>query len=297
MKSGFVAVMGRPNAGKSTLVNALLSKTVTIVSPRAQTTREAIMGILNEKDKQIVFIDTPGLFVPKEALDKAMVQSARDSAKGVDAVAYLVDGSLPSLDEDDAMIDSLKVTCPLFICVNKIDLISALDGDNLIKHFKTKYPKADVMPMSALTNFGLKELKDGLSAILKEGPQYFPADAITDKDKAFQAKETVRMELLRFLDQEVPHQCAVVVDSLKEKDDHLKIEATVYCEKQSQVGIVVGRGGEMIKRISMSARHRLEGQFHEHVTLLLEVRYEPNWRNDPAKLATLGYGKTADDDK
>jgi GTPase len=296
MKSGFVAVMGRPNAGKSTLVNALLSKTVSIVSPRAQTTRESIMGILNEKEKQIIFIDTPGLFVPKEALDKTMVDSARQSAKGVDAVAYLVDGSIPGTDEDDAMIDSLKVSCPLFICVNKIDLITAPEGEALIKHFKTRFPKAVVMPMSALTNYGLKELKDGLDGVLKEGPQYFPTTSITDKDKGFQVKEAVRLELLRFLDDEVPHQCAVVVTSLKEKDDHLKAEATVFCEKKTQVGIIVGKGGEMIKRISMSARHNLEAQLHEHVTLLVEVRFEPDWRNNPAKLATFGYGKTDDAD-
>jgi len=294
MKSGFVAIMGRPNAGKSTLVNALLSKTVSIVSPRAQTTREAIMGILNEKDKQIVFIDTPGLFVPKEALDKVMVASARESAKGVDAVAYLVDGSLESMAEDDALIASLKISCPLFICLNKIDLITAPIGEATITHFKEKFPSAQVLPMSALKNFGLKELKNGLLAVMKEGPQYFPADSLTDKDRSFQAKEAIRFELLRFLDEEVPHQCAVVVNSLIEKDNHVKIEATVFSEKKSQVGIVVGKGGDMIKKISMSARHRLETQFHEHVTLVVEVRFLEGWRDDPSKLATFGYGKSDD---
>lgn len=297
MKSGFVAVMGRPNAGKSTLVNALLSKTVSIVSPRAQTTREAVMGILNEKDKQIVFIDTPGLFVPKEALDKAMVSTARESAKGVDAIAYLVDGSAATFEEDEAMIASLKANCPLFICLNKIDLITAPVGDALLKRFAAKFPSAHVMPMSALTNYGLKELKDGLSAVLKEGPQYFPAGSITDKDQAFQAKEAIRLELLRFLDEEVPHQCAVKIDSLKSKDGHVKIEATVYAEKKSQVGIVVGKGGEMIKRISMSARHELEKQFHEHVSLVVEVRYLEGWRNDPGKLSEFGYRKDDDESK
>jgi GTP-binding protein Era len=294
MKSGFVAVMGRPNAGKSTLVNALLSKTVSIVSPRAQTTREAIMGILNEKEKQIVFIDTPGLFVPKEALDKAMVASARESAKGVDAIAYLVDASVTDTAVDEEMIDSLKATCPLLICVNKIDLITADVGDGLIKHYQARFPEATVLPMSALTNFGLKELKTALDGVLKEGPQYFPVEAITDKDKPFQAKEEVRLQLLHFLKEEVPHQCAVTIDSYKEKDDHAKIEATIYCEKKSQVGIIVGRNGEMIKRISMSARRQLEGRWHEHVTLIVEVKYEPNWRDDPAKLVKFGYGK--DDD-
>ncbi|MCI2111310.1 MAG: GTPase Era [Bacilli bacterium] len=282
--------MGRPNAGKSTLVNALLSKTVSIVSPRAQTTRDSIMGILNEKGMQIVFIDTPGLFVPKEALGKAMVHSARESAKGVDAIVYLIDGSAASAEEDEGIIDSLGVLCPLFICVNKIDLITAPEGEALLERFKARFPKAVVMPMSALTNFGLKEVKDGLGAVLKDGPQYFPSDALTDKDKAFQAKEAVRFELLRFLDEEVPHQCAVVVNDFKEKNGHLKIEATVFCEKKSQVGIVVGKGGAMIKKISMSARHRLEAQFHEHVTLLLEARFLEGWRDNPDKLAQFGYG-------
>jgi GTP-binding protein Era len=297
MKSGFVAILGRPNVGKSTLINALLSKKVSIVTPRAQTTRDDVMGVYNEKDLQIVFVDTPGLFEGKEALDAHMNKEARSAMKGAEVLVYLLDCSCPDFAEDDKIIGTLDKKIPLILVLNKIDLVTLTIATEAEKHFKTAFPKAEILQMSALTNYGLKELKEAVVAHLSEGPAYYPTDALTDKDPSFTAKEVVREELLHFLKEEVPHQCAVVIDEYKEKDGAAIIHGTVYVEKETQVGIVIGKAGTMIKKISMSARRELERMWGKHVTLVLLVRYEPDWRNNPNKLQKLGYGESKGDDE
>lgn len=296
MKSGFVAILGRPNVGKSTLINALLSKKVSIVTPRAQTTRDDVMGVYNEKDLQIVFVDTPGLFEGKEALDAHMNKEARSAMKGAEVLVYLLDASCPDFTEDDKIIGTLNKQTPLVLVLNKIDLVTLPAATAAQKHFEEAFPKAEILQMSALTNYGLKELKEAVVAHLSEGPAYYPTDALTDKDHSFIAKEVVREELLHFLKEEVPHQCAVVIDEYKEKDGAAIIHGTVYVEKETQVGIVIGKAGTMIKKISMSARRELERMWGKHVTLVLLVRYEPDWRNNPNKLQKLGYGESKGDD-
>jgi GTPase len=289
MKSGFVSILGRPNVGKSTLVNALLSKKVSIVTPRAQTTRDTIMGVLNEKDLQIVFIDTPGLFEGKIALDKFMNQEARSSIRQVDAVVYLIDASTEDVSVDEDIIRSLRISSPLIIGINKIDLATAPGVEERLKHFKDVFPTATVIQLSALENYGLKELKTEVIKNFKDGPAFFPTDAITDKDHSFEAREVIREELLHFLNDEIPHQSAVLIDSFTEKDNSAKIKATIFVEKESHVAIVIGKGGQMIKKISMSARRELERMWHEHVTLETIVKFEPNWRSKPGKLREFGY--------
>jgi GTP-binding protein Era len=295
MKSGFVAILGRPNVGKSTFLNAILSKKVSITSPKAQTTRDNIEGILTEKDYQMVFVDTPGIFDSGEALDKYMNKEARGSLVSADVALYLISATELDVDADELIIDSLKIKCPLFLVVNKIDLATAPMVEALLTRLALKYPNTKILQMSALTNFGLKEVKEAIAGVLKEGPAYFPAEEITDKDKTFVAKETIRQELLHFLKDEVPHQSAVTIDEFKEKNDSVKIEATIYVEKKTQLGIVVGKNGSMIKKISMTARHELEKQWHEHVTLLVFARYEPEWRNKPDKLKAFGYSNNERD--
>ena len=294
MKSGFAAIVGRPNVGKSTLINALLSKKVSIVTSRAQTTRDDIMGIYNEKDLQIVFVDTPGLFEGAEALDRQMQKNAYRALKEVDCVLYLIDASILDYAPDDKILHNLKIQKPLFLVLNKIDLATVTMIDDLLKHYGEAFPDAKIIQISALTNFGLKDVKNAVVSALKEGPAYYPADYISDKDHSFMAREVIRQECLHFLKEEVPHQSAVVIEKCEEDGDQTTIHATIYVEKPNQKAIVIGKNGQMIKRISMSARHELERMWQKHVTLVCEVEYAPNWRNDPSKLKKLGYGGPSD---
>lgn len=292
MKTGFVALLGRPNAGKSTLLNAILSKKVSIVSPRSQTTRDDILGIYNEKDLQIVYVDTPGLFEGEEALYKAMYHSARRSLSDVDALCYLVDCSIDSFEQDDAFIKSIKLDKPKFLLLNKIDKVRLPRMEEIKEHFKETAKDYKIIEISALKNFGLKDIKTALKEALPEGLPFYPEDVITDKDKPFLAKEVIRESLLHFLKEEIPHDCAVVIDSFEEKKDGKSaiVRAIIYCSKNNQKAIIVGKNGDMIKKISMRSRHEMEGMWKMNVSLYCEVEVLENWRNDPRKLLKVGYG-------
>jgi len=294
MKAGFCAILGRPNVGKSTLINALLSKKVSIVTPRAQTTREDVSGIYNEKGLQIVFIDTPGLFEGKEALDKIMDKAARQSISGIDVILYLIDATQSDFSADDKVLASIKTSKPIILIFNKVDLATAPLVTALAQHYQELYPSDQQIEASALKNYGLKEIKEMVASHLSEGEPFYPAGQLTDKDHPFMAKEVIRQELLHFLKEEIPHQCAVTITSFEEKKDSCKIKAMISCEKDTQKAIVIGRGGTMIKKISMSARHELEKMWRENVTLICEVDCLPGWRNNPEKLKKLGYGKGGD---
>lgn len=296
MKSGFCAILGRPNVGKSTLINALLSKKVSIVAPKAQTTRDDIMGIYNEKGLQIVFIDTPGMFEGQEALYKMMNKSARRSISDIDVILYIIDSTIRGYEHDDKILSSIKTDRPIYVVFNKIDDVTAPQMEELTKHYAELFPTYKQIQISALTNFGLKDIKNEVASHLQEGPAYFPEEQLTDKDPKFMAKEVIREKILHFLKQEVPHQCAVLITDFEEKANNgLKIEATIVTEKEKQKAIVIGRGGEMIKKISMAARHDLERMWKKHVTLVCEVECMPDWRNSPNKLMKLGYGDEQDE--
>ena len=291
MKSGFIAILGQPNVGKSTFVNALISKKVSIVSPKPQTTRDNVDAIYNNKDLQLIFIDTPGLFDSEASLDKYMNKEARGSLSGADALIYIVSSQNINTTKDDEILSKLKIDCPLIIAINKIDLAKVNEMEQLLKHYKETYPNAKIMEMSALTNYGIKEIRDFVSSLMPSGPAYFSLDTLTDKDNIFLAKEEIRYEILHFCSDEVPHQSAVVISSYKENKDNIKIKADIYVEKESQVAIVIGKNGSMIKKISMTARRNLQKQWKKYVELILKVRHEPNWRNKPDKLKIFGYSE------
>ena len=289
MKAGFVAILGRPNVGKSTLLNALLSKRVSIVSPKAQTTRDDIVGVYNGKDLQIAFIDTPGLFDGEEALYKRMNRNARRSLSGVDAVLYLVDASTKDLEEDIALLASIKVDAPIFIVYNKIDLVRAPEALAAKERLGASFPNYPLIEASILTNFGLSSILEAVKAALPEGLPLYPEGQISDKDDQFFAKESIRQYMLRFLHEEVPHEAAVLIKKLEKNGGGYEIEAVIYVEKPSQKAIVIGRGGAMIKQISMSARRDLEKRWKAHVRLDVRVEVLKNWRADPKLLSYLGY--------
>ena len=292
-KCGFVTIIGKPNVGKSTLLNALLSKKVSIVTPKAQTTRDDIIGIYSDKDAQIVFIDTPGMFNGEETLYKTMNRSARRSLSDVDVVCFLIDCSVENYTQDEELLANIKTDAPFILVFNKIDLARADMMEKIKAHYAELYPNYEQIEISALTNFGLKDLKDKIESHLNEGLPFYPEDVYTDKDKSFMAKEIIREELLHFLKQEIPHECAILINKFNETDKEIKIKATIVCEKETQKPIIIGRGGEMIKKVSMTARRNLEKMWKKHIILVTEVECLPGWRNDERKLNQLGYGKKA----
>ena len=292
MKIGFVSILGRPNVGKSTLLNALLSKKVSIVSPKAQTTRDAISGILNEKDYQIVFVDTPGIFYGKEKLYSLMKKTAFESSRDVNAIIYMVDASTKTLDEDIKIYNSINSDAPRIVVLNKIDLIKAEEAKEKKEIISESMKSTLLIEASIKENFGLKEIKEAIYSYLEEGEPFYPTNMITDKDKAYQAKEIIRGKLLHFLRQEIPHQCAVVISSFKENDDKIEISAKIVTEKENQKGIIIGKGGNMIKSIKTAAKKEMETSWHKNVaSLKIEVEADPGWRDSIKKLIEYGYGE------
>lgn len=292
MKNGFVSILGRPNVGKSTLLNALLSKKVSIVSPKAQTTRDAISGILNEKDYQIVFVDTPGIFYGKEKLYSIMKKTAFESSRDVNAIIYMIDASTKNLDEDIKIYNSINSDAPRIVVLNKIDLVRAEEAAKEKEIIKENMKMDVLLEASIKENFGLKEIKTALYSYLEEGEPFYPNDMITDKDKSYQAKEIIRGKLLHFLRQEIPHQCAVVISSFKENEERIDISAKIITEKENQKGIIIGKNGSMIKAIKTSAKKEMETSWHKNVAnLKIEVETDPGWRDSIKKLIEYGYGE------
>ena len=289
MKSGFVSIIGRPNVGKSTILNALLERKVSIVTEKAQTTRNAIKGIYDDGEYQIVFIDTPGIHKAHHSLGKIMNRDALDSAKDVDAIVLVVDAS-KKVDEGDMFIhESLSKNIPTYVVINKIDLVRITQAQDIKKQYQELYPKAQIIEMSAIDNFGIDTLLNEIKSVLKEGPRYFEEDAISDKDSSFFVSEVIREKLLNLLKDEVPHNLAVRVDEIKHKSESVMIHATIIVDRDSHKGIVIGKDGKRIKAIGTRARKELEEYFQKHIFLELFVSVKEDWLNNPRILKELGY--------
>ena len=289
MKSGFVSIVGRPNAGKSTIINALLERKLSIVTEKAQTTRNSIKGIYDDGEYQIIFIDTPGIHKANHSLGEFMNKEALDSAKDVDANVLVVDASR-RFDEGDRFInESLSKDIPLFIVINKIDLMRLPEVQQIKAKYQEMYPKAKILEASAIENFGIDELLREVKAVIPEGPRYFAEDQVTDKDSSFMISEVIREKLLKLLKDEVPHDLAVRVDEIKSKKEAVYIRATIIVDKESHKGIVIGKGGKRIKAIGMKARSDLEEYYNKRIFLELFVSVKEDWLNNPRILKELGY--------
>ena len=289
MKSGFVSIVGRPNAGKSTIINALLERKLSIVTEKAQTTRNSIKGIYDDGEYQIIFIDTPGIHKANHSLGEFMNKEALDSTKDVDANILVVDASR-RFDEGDRFInESLSKDIPLFIVINKIDLMRLPEVQAIIAKYQEMYPKAKILEASAIENFGIDELLKEVKAVIPEGPRYFAQDQVTDKDSPFMISEVIREKLLKLLKDEVPHDLAVRVDEVKSKKEAVYIRATIIVDKESHKGIVIGKGGKRIKAIGMKARTDLEEYYNKRIFLELFVSVKEDWLNNPRILKELGY--------
>jgi GTP-binding protein Era len=289
-KSGFVAVVGRPNAGKSTLVNTLVGRKVAIVSPRPQTTRNRIQGILNRDDAQIVLIDTPGIHKPTNLLSRQMMDEAEQSLDGIDILSLIVDSNAQFGPGDRFSLEWIRrFKGPIFLLLNKVDRISKPSLLPLIERYSQLFSFAEIFPISALTGEGCMDLVNAWLARLLEAPPYFPRDQFTDQPERFLAAELVREQAIHVTREEVPHAVAVLVDSFEEKTDLIKIHVTIYVEREGQKGILIGKRGETIKKIGTLARKEIESILGAQVFLELFVKVQPNWRQSPALVRQLDW--------
>lgn len=290
-RSGFVSIIGRPNAGKSTLLNSILGEKVSIVSSKPQTTRNVIRGIKNFTECQIVFLDTPGIHKGRGLLNEFMVREALQSIRDVDAVIYLVEAGRISGD-DRFIIEGLrKLDCPVILGINKIDTIDKREALPLIDTFSKLFPFKEIVPISALKGDGVDILLKIVSGLLPEGPKYFPDDILTDQPERFVVAEIVREKVFRFTHEEVPYSTAVAVERFEEKKGGslVSISATITVERDSQKAIVIGKKGEMLKKIGTAAREDIEKLLGARVFLELFVRVQEEWTKKPGALKEFGY--------
>jgi len=293
-KSGFVAIVGQPNVGKSTLLNSILKKKVAIATPKPQTTRDNIRGVLTLEDAQIVFIDTPGIHKAKEKLNKNMVKRAYDAVGDVDIVLLVIDASKPFDHNDELIIDSLSnVNKPKFVVLNKIDKLTKQELIELVN--KVNVGKFNEMiPLSALRSRNIDELVKTLIEYLPEDVMYYPADMITDYPEKFMWAEIIREKIMLNTVQEIPHAIAVTIENYERHNQALYIQAAVICERDSQKGIIIGKNGAMLKKIATFAREELEERLGCNVFLEVFVKVEKDWRNKKSQLEQFGYWDTQD---
>lgn len=290
--SGFIAIVGPPNVGKSTLLNRILGKKIAIVSPKPQTTRNRITGIYHEEDCQMVFMDTPGIHRTQTALHKSMVNSAQSAFKEVDILVLMIERFHPQAPELPMILSSIrKSKKPSVLVINKIDkgpketLLPIIDTYREARSFRS------IIPVSALTGDGVESLLRELKSMLREGPAFFPADVHTDQSESFLVSEMIREKIFLYTRQELPYSSAVSVEHLEElsKKNLVSISARIHVESESQKGILIGQGGKMIKKIGQAAREDLENFFGNRVFVELLVRVDKNWSKDPRTLRRLGY--------
>ena len=294
-RSGFISVMGRPNVGKSTLLNRLLNQKIAAVSPKPQTTRLQQFGILTLEDAQLIFIDTPGLHHPQHKLGEFMNQDARLALEDSDSALVVFDSSYPPSEEDHLfgkIIKEVKNQPAVFIALNKIDKITSTQRKEQKDRYQALLPEAELIPVSAITGENIDLLLAALKDSLPEGPQLYPADQITDLYERDIAADMIRAASMLHLQRELPHVIAVRIDEYNERKDHgAYIEATIFVERDSQKGIVIGEGGKMIKRIGSTARKEIEAMSGRKVFLKLRVKVKKNWRNDINALRLFGFKK------
>ena len=291
-KSGFIGIIGRPNVGKSTILNKVIGEKIAITSHKPQTTRNRITGIKNIENGQMIFIDTPGIHKATTPLNKFMVTAATDTFRSADIILLVVEATAGVHGDDQIIIESLRdVTLPVILLINKIDLVRKRNILPVIDQFQQLFSFSEIIPISALTGDGLGTLMEQIWKLLPEGPRYFPDDMMTDRTERFIAAEIIREKIILLTHQEIPYATAVVVDAFKEDEDKnlLVIKATINVAKDSQKGIVIGKRGSMLKEIGKRARQDMENFFAARIYLELFVRVTKDWTHNASMLREFGY--------
>ncbi len=288
-KAGFVNIVGKPNAGKSTLLNQLMGEKLAIVTQKAQTTRHRIFGIYNEDDLQIVFSDTPGVLEPKYGLQEKMMDFVKDSLQDADVFLFIVDIN-DKTEPNEFLVEKLnKIPVPVLILINKIDISNQQELEKTIEFWHTKIPKAEILPISALKNFNTEIILPKLKSLLPENPPYYDKEQFTDKSERFFVNETVREKILLNYEKEIPYSVEVVTEMFREKEGIIFIDSIIYVERDTQKGIIIGHKGDAIKKVGTEARLDLEKFLGKKIHLNLFVKVKKDWRKNERDLKNFGY--------
>ncbi|HOK99444.1 MAG TPA: GTPase Era [Bacteroidales bacterium] len=288
-KAGYVNILGRPNVGKSTLMNAMLGEKLSIITPKAQTTRHRIIGIDNGDDYQIVFSDTPGIIKPKYKLHQKMMDFVREALTDADILLYLTDVEEKEEDLPPIFEEIQQLSIPLLVGINKVDLSNQSAVTQLVESWKNRLPSAEIFPLSALYNFNVDTLKKRILELLPEHPPYYPKENLSDRNLRFFVSEIIREKILLHYQKEIPYAVEVVIESYKESENLDRISATIYVERETQKGIIIGKGGEALKKIGIEARKDIEALVGKQVYLELYVKVKKDWRNNEKILNQWGY--------
>ncbi|MBO5729058.1 MAG: GTPase Era [Paludibacteraceae bacterium] len=289
-KAGFVNIVGNPNVGKSTLMNALVGERISIITSKAQTTRHRIMGIVNGEDFQIVYSDTPGVLKPNYKLQESMLGFSQSALTDADVLLYVTD-VLDSAEKNAFFLDKVKKMDHVntILIINKIDLIDQNRLVELVDFWRKELPNAEIFPISASEKFGINQLFERIKALLPDSPPFFDKDALTDRPERFFVNEIIREKILLNYDKEIPYAVEVMVEEFKEEENLIRISAVVFCERDSQKGIIIGKQGAALRKVGTDARKDIEAFFEKKVFLQLYVKVEKDWRNRERKLRNFGY--------
>ena len=292
-KSGFISILGRPNVGKSTLLNRILGEKIAIISRKPQTTRTRILGIKNLENGQLIFYDTPGIHRSRSKFQESMVSAAFQAGKNTDLILLLTEAHRPQIEEDKSILEDLfPCEIPIFLIINKVDLVRKPSILPLIETYRAVHPFQEIIPLSALRGEGVDGLNGTIQQYLPFGSKYFPEDMTTDQSERFLAAEMIREKIFEHTYQEIPYSVGVTIERFKDESERnlLSISAVIVVEKKSQRAILIGRGGDMLKRIGSQARRDMEAFFRTKVFLQLWVKVVKNWSDDPRLLNEMGYG-------
>lgn len=288
-KSGFVNIIGNPNVGKSTLMNALVGERLSIITSKAQTTRHRIMGIVNGDDFQIVYSDTPGVLKPAYKLQESMMKFVMSALEDADVILYITDTQETPNKNEDFLQTLSQQKVPIILVINKVDLSNQNDLETMVEMWRAKLPSATIIPASALHRFNLDIIINSIINHLPESPEFFPKDTLTDKTLRFFASEIIREKVLTTYQKEIPYSVEVVVEEYKEEEKIDRIRAIIFVSRDSQKGIIIGHQGKMLKKVGTEARIEIEKFLEKKVFLELYVKVDANWRDDEAKLKRFGY--------
>ncbi|MGB2871846.1 GTPase Era [Psychrobacillus psychrotolerans] len=298
-KSGFISIIGRPNVGKSTFLNRVIGQKIAIMSDKPQTTRNKVQGVLTLENSQMIFIDTPGIHIPKHKLGDFMLKVAKNTLREVDVIIFMVNAVEPRGKIDEYIMEMLENNeTPVFLVINKIDQVHPEKLVDIIESYTKKYNFAEVLPISALQGNNVEKLLETIQSYLPQGPQYYPADQVTDHPERFIISELIREKVLHLTREEIPHSIAVVIDKIKKEEDTekdmIRVSATIIVERDSQKGIVIGKKGALLKEVGTRARKDIEMLLGTNVYLELWVKVQKDWRNKSAHLKDYGFRDVED---